>query len=76
MRRRAKPMPHAIRFHKTCGPEVLQWDEVQVGKPGQGEARVRHTAVGRNYVETYYRSRLYPAPLPSSLGTEAAGVVK
>src|SRR5690348_7083228 len=71
-----EPMPHAIRFHKTGGPDVLQWDEVQVGKPGQGEARVRHTAVGLNYVETYFRSGLYPAPLPSSLGTEAAGVVE
>jgi NADPH:quinone reductase len=69
-------MPHAIRFHKTGGPEVLQWDEVQIGKPGQGEARVRHTAVGLNYVETYFRSGLYAAPLPSSLGTEAAGVVE
>ncbi len=70
-------MPHAIRFHKTGGPEVLQWDEVQVGKPGPGEARVRHTAVGLNYVETYFRSGLYPAPaMPSGLGTEAAGVVE
>jgi NADPH2:quinone reductase len=69
-------MPHAIRFHKTGGPEVLQWEEVQVGKPGPGEARVRHTAIGLNYVETYIRSGLYPAPLPSGLGTEAAGVVE
>jgi NADPH2:quinone reductase len=70
-------MPHAIRFHKPGGPEVLQWEEVQVGKPGPGEARVRHTAVGLNYVETYIRSGLYPLPsLPSGLGTEAAGVVE
>jgi NADPH2:quinone reductase len=69
-------MPHAIRFHKTGGPEVLQWEEVQVGKPGPGEARLRHTAVGLNYVETYVRSGLYPAPLPSGLGTEGAGVVE
>ena len=69
-------MPHAIRFHKTGGPEVLQWEEVQVGKPGPGEARVRHTAVGLNYVETYVRSGLYPVPLPSALGTEGAGVVE
>ena len=70
-------MPHAIRFHKTGGPEVLQWEEVSVGKPGPGEARVRHTAVGLNYVETYFRSGLYPAPsMPSGLGTEAAGVVE
>jgi NADPH:quinone reductase len=69
-------MPHAIRFHKTGGPEVLQWEEVPVGKPGSGEARVRHTAVGLNYVDTYVRSGLYPAPLPSGLGAEAAGVVE
>ena len=69
-------MPHAIRLHKTGGPEVLQWEEVQVGKPGPGEARVRHTAVGLNYVETYMRSGLYPLPLPSGLGSEAAGVVE
>lgn len=69
-------MPHAIRFHKAGGPEVLQWEEVSVGKPGPGEARVRHTAIGLNYVDTYVRSGLYPAPLPSGLGAEAAGVVE
>jgi NADPH2:quinone reductase len=69
-------MPHAIRIHKTGGPEVLQWEEVPVGKPGAGEARVRHSAIGLNYVETYMRSGLYPLPLPSGLGTEAAGVVE
>jgi NADPH2:quinone reductase len=69
-------MPHAIRFHKAGGPEVLQWEEVAVGKPGPGEARVRHTAIGLNYVDTYVRSGLYPAALPSGLGNEAAGVVE
>ena len=69
-------MPHAIRFHKPGGPEVLQWEEVQLAKPGPGEARVRHTAIGLNYVDTYVRSGLYPAPLPSGLGAEAAGVVE
>jgi len=69
-------MPHAIRFHKAGGPEVLQWEDVQVGKPGPGEARVRHTAIGLNYVDTYIRSGLYPAPLPSGLGAEGAGVVE
>ncbi len=53
-------MTHAIRFHKTGGPEVLQWEEVEVGKPGPGEARVRNTAVGLNYFDTYFRSGLYP----------------
>ena len=69
-------MPHAIRFHKAGGPEVLQWEELAVGKPGPGEARVRHTAIGLNYVDTYVRSGLYPAALPSGLGNEAAGVVE
>ena len=54
-------MTHAIRFHKTGGPEVLVWEEVQVGKPGPGEARIRHTAVGLNFVDIYNRSGLYPA---------------
>jgi NADPH2:quinone reductase len=69
-------MNHAIRFHETGGPEVLVWEEVEVGQPGPGEARVRHTAIGLNYVDTYIRSGLYPSSLPSGLGTEAAGVVE
>ncbi len=69
-------MGHAIRFHRTGGPEVLVWEEVEVGEPGPGEARVRHRAVGLNYVDTYIRSGLYPASVPSGLGTEAAGTVE
>jgi NADPH2:quinone reductase len=69
-------MPKAIRFYQPGGPEVLVWEEVPVGKPGPGEARVRHTAVGLNYVDIYIRRNLYPVPLPSGLGTEAAGVVE
>ena len=69
-------MTHAIRFHKAGGPEVLVWEEVSVGKPGPGEARIRHTAVGLNFVDIYNRSGLYPAPLPSGLGSEGAGVVE
>ena len=69
-------MAHAIRFHKTGGPEVLQWEEVQVPQPGPHEALVRHKAIGLNFIETYHRSGLYPLPLPSGLGTEAAGVVE
>ena len=69
-------MPHAIRFHKTGGPEVLQWEEVAVGDPGPGEARVRLKAVGLNYIDTYHRSGLYPLPLPSAIGREGAGVVE
>src|ERR1700752_168293 len=69
-------MTHSIRFHKPGGPEVLVWEEVSLGKPGPGEARIRHTAVGLNYVDIYNRSGLYPAQLPSGLGSEAAGVVE
>jgi NADPH:quinone reductase len=70
-------MTHAIRYHKNGGPEVLSWDEVQVGKPGPGQARVRHTAVGLNFVDIYIRSGLYPtAQFPAGLGGEGAGVVE
>ncbi len=66
---------HAIRFHETGGPEVLRWEAVEVGPPGPGELRIRHTAVGLNFVDTYFRSGLYGTRLPSGMGTEAAGVV-
>src|SRR5512143_3303267 len=69
-------MPHAIRIHAPGGPEVMQWEEVAVGDPGPGEARVRHPAVGVNYIDTYHRSGLYKLALPSGLGGEAAGVVE
>ncbi len=69
-------MPNAIRFHRNGGPEVLQWESVEVGEPGAGEARVRHTAIGVNYIDTYHRSGLYKLALPSGLGTEGAGVVE
>src|SRR3981189_1761561 len=69
-------MTHAIRFHKTGGPEVVVWEEVNAGKPGPGEARTRHTAVGLNFVDIYNRSGLYPVQLPSGLGGEGAGVVE
>jgi NADPH2:quinone reductase len=69
-------MAKAIRFHEKGGPEVLRLEDVPVGDPGPGEARVRHTAIGVNFVDTYVRTGLYPAPLPSGLGTEGAGVVE
>ena len=69
-------MPNAIRFHQTGGPEVLQWESVAVGEPAPGEARVRNTAIGLNYIDTYHRSGLYKLPLPSGIGLEAAGVVE
>jgi len=69
-------MPHAIRFHQNGGPEVLKWEEVPVGKPGPGEARVRHTAVGLNFMDIYNRTGIYPSPLPSGIGAEGAGVIE
>jgi NADPH:quinone reductase len=69
-------MPNAIRFHQVGGPEVLHFETVSVGDPGPGEARVRHTAVGLNYIDTYHRSGLYKIPLPSGIGSEAAGVIE
>src|SRR4051812_2007996 len=69
-------MPKAIRVHATGGPEVLSWEEVPVGEPGPGEARVRHTAIGLNFIDTYHRSGLYKLPLPFTLGQEGAGVVE
>jgi NADPH2:quinone reductase len=69
-------MPKAIRFHKTGGPEVLVWEDVEVGDPGPGQIRLRHHAIGVNYLDTYHRSGLYPLPLPSGCGTEGAGVVE
>ncbi len=69
-------MPYAIRVHETGGPEKMRWEEINVGKPGAGEVRVRHTAVGVNFIDTYHRSGLYPVTLPATLGMEAAGVVE
>jgi len=68
-------MPHAIRIHANGGPEVMRWEEITVGDPGPGEVRVRHTAVGVNYIDTYQRSGLYKVAMPSGLGAEAAGTV-
>ena len=69
-------MSKAVRFHKTGGAEVLQVEDVPVGEPGPGEARIRHVAIGVNFVDTYQRSGLYPTQLPAVAGNEAAGVVE
>src|SRR3954452_10130768 len=69
-------MPKSIRITETGGPEVMRWEDVEVGEPGEGQARIRHTAVGVNYIDTYHRSGLYPLTLPAGLGSEAAGVVE
>ena len=68
-------MAMAIRMHRTGGPEVLQLEEMPVGNPGPGQVRIRHEAVGINFADTYFRSGVYPVPLPAGLGVEAAGVV-
>jgi NADPH:quinone reductase len=69
-------MPYAIRIYQSGGPEIMSWEEVEVGKPGPGEVRVRNTAVGLNYIDTYHRSGLYPLQMPLTLGSEGAGVVE
>ncbi len=69
-------MTRAIRFARTGGPEVLELEEIPLPEPKAGEALVRHHAIGVNFIDTYYRSGLYAVPLPSGLGSEAAGVVE
>jgi NADPH2:quinone reductase len=69
-------MPRAIRIHQTGGPEVLQIEEITVGAPGAGQARIRQSAIGINYIDTYHRTGLYPLPLPTGIGLEGAGVVE
>jgi NADPH2:quinone reductase len=69
-------MAHAVRVYEAGGPENLRWEEVEVGAPGPGQVRVRNTAIGLNFVDTYQRSGLYPMPMPFTLGSEGAGVVE
>ena len=68
-------MPHAIRIHEVGGPEVLQWEEVDVGEPGPGQVRLRQEAVGLNFIDVYHREGRYPAKLPFVIGQEGAGTV-
>lgn len=69
-------MPHAIRVHRTGGPEVLQWEAIEVGAPGPGQVRLKQTAVGLNYIDVYHRTGLYPLPLPFVPGMAGAGIVE
>ena len=69
-------MTHAIRFHAPGGPEVLRWEEVAVADVAPNEARVRHHAVGLNFIDIYHRTGAYPLPMPSGIGLEGAGVVE
>ncbi|MGC5531759.1 quinone oxidoreductase family protein [Streptomyces sp. SR-10] len=69
-------MAHAIRFYEPGPPEVMRWESTEVADPGPGEVRIRHSAVGLNFADTYFRTGLYPAELPAGLGVEAAGTVE
>lgn len=69
-------MSHAIRVHQTGGPEVLKWEEVDVGEPGPGQVRLRQEAAGLNFIDVYHRTGLYPQDLPFTPGVEGAGVVE
>ncbi|WP_175804513.1 quinone oxidoreductase family protein [Burkholderia ambifaria] len=68
-------MPKAIRYDQPGGPDVMKWVDVEVGAPKAGEVRIRQQAVGLNYIDVYFRTGLYPQPLPGGLGMEAAGEV-
>ena len=65
----------AIRIHQTGGPEVMKLEDVDLASPGPGQAQVRHHAIGVNFLDTYFRSGLYPSPLPLILGNEGSGDV-
>jgi NADPH2:quinone reductase len=69
-------MARAIRLHQTGGPEVLELQTVEVGAPGPGQARVRHSYVAVNFIDIYFRTGRYPLPLPNGLGSDAVGVVE
>ncbi len=69
-------MPQAIRIHQTGGPENMVLEDVEVGQPGPGEVRIRHHAIGLNFIDVYFRTGLYPTPLPAGLGMEGAGVIE
>jgi NADPH2:quinone reductase len=69
-------MSKAIQIHEQGGPEVMQWEDVEVGAPGSGEVRLKHAAVGLNYIDVYHRNGTYPLPFPSGIGLEGAGTVE
>ena len=69
-------MSIAIEIRQPGGPQVLELVDVQVGEPGPGQVRIRHRAIGLNFIDVYHRTGLYPLPLPSSIGMEGAGVIE
>ena len=68
-------MAKVIRYHEVGGPEVLRQEEIEVGQPGPGQVRLKQGAVALNFADTYFRSGLYPAPLPAGVGSEACGTI-
>ena len=69
-------MTHAIQIHEAGGPEVLKWEEVRVGDPGSGQARIQQAAAGLNFIDVYHRTGLYPQAMPFTPGVEGAGTVE
>ena len=69
-------MTTVVKFHEVGGPEVMRFEKAEVGLPAPGQVRLRHAAVGLNFADTYFRSGIYPVPLPSGLGNEASGVIE
>jgi len=69
-------MPKAIRIYEQGSPEVMKWEDVDLTPPGAGEVRMRHEVIGLNYIDTYHRGGVYKVPLPSGIGSEAAGIVE
>jgi NADPH2:quinone reductase len=69
-------MPHAIRIHEVGGPDVLRWEDIEIGEPGPGQVKLRQEAVGLNFIDVYHRTGLYPQAMPFTPGTEGAGVVE
>src|SRR3954469_26079164 len=69
-------MPNAIRVHEVGGPDVLRWEEVEVGEPRAGQVRIKQAAAGLNFIDVYHRTGLYPQPLPFTPGVEGAGLVE
>jgi NADPH2:quinone reductase len=69
-------MTKAIRIHETGGPKVLTWEDIQLGGLKSGQVRLKHTAIGLNFIDCYHRSGLYPVELPLTLGSEAAGIIE
>ena len=66
----------AIRVHELGGPEQMALEQIDVASPKENEVVIKQTAIGLNFIDTYFRSGLYPAPLPTPIGMEAAGVIE